>query len=324
MAGEAGESFILWLRRRVGKRRIFMIGTLAAIHDAAGRVLLMQRADNGEWDFPGGAMELGETLSEALTREVAEETGLLVKPIRLVGVYTSARDHNYTYPNGDQVQGWGAFFECCVVGGSLRTRDGEALDLAFVAPDQLRFDFAVLRRMKADLLARREEATFDPPALLDAPTTEYYSFLRRHVGPAPILVPGAAACIRDEKGRILLQRRHDNQLWGLPGGGQNLGESAAQAMMREVYEETGLQVEPSRLIGVYSDPSFGKTYPNGDQTQPVVALFEAHAVGGELSPHSPETLDLGYFAPEDLPPMQFCCRVKASDARAERRAAFFR
>jgi 8-oxo-dGTP pyrophosphatase MutT (NUDIX family) len=324
MAGASDGSFIFWLRRHIGKRRIFMIGSVAAIRDEAGRVLLMQRADNGEWDFPGGAMELGETLTEALVREVAEETGLVVEPVRLVGVYTSADDNNYTYPNGDEVQGWGAFFECRVVGGSLRARDGEALDLAFVPPDQVCFAYPVLRRMKADLTARRVEAAFDPPALQDGATTEYWSLLRQHVGTAPLLMPGAAAYIRDERGRILLQRRHDSQLWGLPGGGQNLGESAAQAVMREVHEETGLQVEPSRLIGVYSDPVFGKTFPNGDQIQPVVALFAAEVVGGELSSDSPETLELGYFSPDDLPAMQFCCRVKVADALAERQAAFFR
>jgi 8-oxo-dGTP pyrophosphatase MutT (NUDIX family) len=324
MPGKSGQSFVFWLRRYVGQRRIFMIGTVAAIQDGSGRVLLMQRADNGEWDFPGGAMELGETLTESLTREVAEETGLLVEPVRLVGIYTSAGDHNYTYPNGDQVQGWGAFFECRVVGGSLRARDGEALELAFFPPDQPRLDSAVLRRMKADFLAGQEEATFDPPELLDGTTAEYCSLLRQHVGTAPILVPGASACIRDERGFILLQRRQDNQLWGLPGGGQNLGESAAQAAVREVHEETGLQVEPLRLIGVYSNPAFGKTYPNGDRIQPVVALFGAQVVGGDLSSHSPETLELGYFSPDDLPPLQFCCRVKVADALAERRVAFFR
>jgi 8-oxo-dGTP pyrophosphatase MutT (NUDIX family) len=324
MTDNPGESFIFWLRRYVGKRRIFMIGSVAAIRDAEGRVLLMQRADSGEWDFPGGAVELGETLTDALVREVGEETGLLVEPVRLVGVYTSAGDQNHTYPNGDEIQGWGAFFECRVVGGSLKARDGEALDLAFVPPEQVSFEYPVLRRMKADLLAGREDAAFDLPAELDGTTTEYCSFLRQHVGASAILVPGASACIRDEQGRILLQRRHDNRLWGLPGGGQNLGESAAQAMMREVYEETGLEVEPLRLIGIYSDPAFGKTYPNGDQIQPIVTLFEARVVGGDLSPHSPETLELGYFWPDDLPRMQFCCRVKAADALTERRAAFFR
>ena len=324
------ESFILWLRRYVGKRRILMIGSLAAIRDDAGdaqtpgRVLMLRRADNGEWDFPGGAMELGETLAETVVREVAEETGLLVEPARLVGLYTSPEDHNYTYPNGDQVQGWGAFFECRVVGGSLRAQDGEALDLAFVPPDQIHLDFPALNRMKADLLAGREEATFDPPTPAGPPTMEYIPWFRQRVGHAPILTPAAGACIRDEQGHVLLQRRSDSGLWGFPGGGQNLGESAAQAMVREVYEETGLRVEPTRLIGVYSDPAFGKTYANDDQVQPVVAFFEARIVAGELRTDSPETLDLAYFSPGDLPPMVYCCQVKAHDAFVRQRSAFFR
>lgn len=324
MAGSPEESYIFWLRRHIGKRRIFHIGSIAAIRDEAGRILAMHRADNGEWDFPGGAMELGETLAQALIREVAEETGLIVKPARLVGLYTSPQDHNYTYPNGDRVQGWGAFFECRVVGGSLQARDGEALALKYVPPSQLHFDFSVLNRMKADLLAAREEATFDPPTLTDKPTSEYYAMLRPHVGHAPLLLSGTAAFIRDEQGRVLLQRRTDNHLWGLPGGGQNLGESVTQAMIREVHEETGLQVEPVRLIGVYSDPAFGKTYPNGDQVQAVVASFEARITGGALSPQSPETLDLAYFPPDALPPMQDCCQVKARDAFSGQQTAFFR
>jgi ADP-ribose pyrophosphatase YjhB (NUDIX family) len=316
--------YISWLRRFVGKRRIFMIGATAAIRDDAGRVLVMRRADNGEWDLPGGAMELGETLVEALVREVAEETGLLVEPTRLVGLYTSPQEHSYTYPNGDQVQGWGAFFECRVAGGSLRARDGEALELAFVPPEHLHFDFPVLKRMKADLLAGREEAAFDPLSPVPGETAEYFTLLRPFVGHAPILLPGTAACIRDDRGRILLERRSDCELWGFPGGGQNLGESATQAIVREVYEETGLHVEPVRLIGAYGDPAFGRTLPNGDQVQPVVAFFEARAVGGDLHADLTETLELAYFPPDRLPPMLYCCQVKAHDALAGQRAAFFR
>ena len=57
----------------------------------------MRRADTGDWDFPGGAMNLGESLTEALLREVAEETGLRVEPIRLVGLYT-APEYSRTTP----------------------------------------------------------------------------------------------------------------------------------------------------------------------------------------------------------------------------------
>jgi 8-oxo-dGTP pyrophosphatase MutT (NUDIX family) len=318
------ESYIFWLRRYVGRRRVFHIGSIAAVRDEQGRVLVMRRSDNGEWDFPGGAMNLGETLTEALVREVREETGLHVAPTKLVGLYTAPETQNYTYPNGDQIQGWGVFFECCVVGGSLRAEDGEALDLAFVPPEELAFDFPVLNQMKNDLLAGREGACFDPPGPPAGPTVEYYTLLRPYIGHEPLLLPGTAACIRDEQGRVLLQKRSDCGLWGFPGGGQNLGESATQAMVREVREETGLQVEPVRLIGAYGDPTFGRAYANGDYVQPIVAFFEAKTVSGELRADSPETLDLAYFSPGELPPMIACCRVKARDAFTEQCAAVFR
>lgn len=324
MPNHPSESYISWLRRFVGKRRIFHIGSLAAVRDEMDRVLVMRRSDNGEWDFPGGAMELGETLTDALRREVAEETGLDVEPTWLIGLYTSPQDHNHTYPNGDQVQGWGAFFECRVVGGSLQARDGEALDLAFVPPNDLAFNFDVLNRMKTDLPIQNGEATFDPPASPSGPTAEYYTLLREFVGHASLLQPGTAAFIPNEQGHVLLQRRSDNGLWCLPGGGQNLGESVTWAMMREVHEETGLRVEPVRLVGVYSNPAFGKTYNNGDYVQPIVACFQARVVGGELRTDSPETLELAYFAPGALPPMIDCCRIKTKDAFVGQRIAFFR
>ncbi len=323
------ESFILWLRRYVGKRRLFMIGSVAAIRDEAGRILAMRRADNDTWCFPGGAMELGETLVEGLIREVGEETGLQIEPRRIVGLYTSPGIQTYTYPNGDQIQSWSALFECRIVGGQLGALDGEAVELGFFPPEQVPFSFPVFEQMTADLLTGREEAAFDAPlpgrpSPASPETEDYYQYLRRYVGHALILAPAASACIRDRQGRVLLQRRDDNGLWGFPGGGQNLGESAPQAMVREVREETGLRVEPLRLIGLYSDPAFAKTYANGDQIQPTVAFFEARTTGGRLSVRSPETLELAYFALDDLPPMQDCCQVKARDARAARRAAFCR
>ncbi|MGC9334744.1 MAG: NUDIX domain-containing protein, partial [Anaerolineae bacterium] len=115
------------------------------------------------------------------------------------------------------------------------------------------------------------------------------------MGHAPLLLPGTAAYIRDKQGHILLQKRSDCGLWGFPGGGQNLGESATQAVVREVYEETGLHVEPTRLIGAYGDPSFARTFANRDAVQPVVAFFEARVVGGTLRVNSPETLEVTYF-----------------------------
>jgi ADP-ribose pyrophosphatase YjhB (NUDIX family) len=318
------ESYIFWLRRHVGQRRVFHIGSIAAVRDKEGRLLVMKRSDTGTWAFPGGAMNLDETLTETLVREVREETGLRVEPTRLVGIYTEPRFQEYTYPNGDQIQGWDALFECCIVGGTLQALDGEALDLGFVSPQDLAFDFPVLNLMKDDLLAGQERARFDPPGPPSEASEDYYAILRPHIGHAPLLLPGTAACIRNQRGQILLQRRSDCGLWGFPGGGQNLGESATQAVVREVYEETGLQVEPVQLIGTYGDPSFARTFANGDRVQPVVAFFSARAVGGQLRVHSAETLELAYFPPDNLPSMLHCCQEKSRDALAAEEAAFFR
>ena len=96
--------------------------------------------------------------------------------------------------------------------------------------------------------------------------SDYFVRLRSCIGHDPLLHPAAAACIRDEQGRILLVRRSDGiNLWSFPGGAMELGERADEAVIREVREETGLEVEPVALIGVYSSPDYAITYPNGDQ-----------------------------------------------------------
>lgn len=132
--------------------------------------------------------------------------------------------------------------------------------------------------------------------------SEYLQQLRRCVGKDTLLVPAAAGCIRDEEGRILLVRRSDEDgLWGFPGGAMEPGESAGQAMVREVSEETGLEVEPVALIGVYSSPDFAFSFPNGDRVQAVSSFFECRVVGGSLRPDMEETLELRFFGPDERP-----------------------
>ncbi|MDY6876751.1 MAG: NUDIX domain-containing protein [Chloroflexota bacterium] len=156
--------------------------------------------------------------------------------------------------------------------------------------------------------------------------TGYLARLRECVGHDLLLAPAAAGCIRDEEGRILLLRRSDgDNLWGLPGGGIELGEQAAAAVVREVREEIGLEVEPVALIGVYSNPEHIITYPNGDQVQPVIIFFECRVVGGELRPDMEEILEGRYFGPDDeLPPLLPCCAAKARDAFVFQGQSFFR
>jgi mutator protein MutT len=154
----------------------------------------------------------------------------------------------------------------------------------------------------------------------------YMAKLRECVGHDLLLVPVTGACIRDEEGRILLLRRSDGEnLWGFPGGAIEPDERAADAVVREVREEIGLEVEPVELIGVYSAPEFAFAYPNGDRVQPVLVFFECRVIGGDLRPDQEEILDARYFGPDDvLPPMRPCCVAKARDAFAYRGRAFFR
>lgn len=106
---------------------------------------------------------------------------------------------------------------------------------------------------------------------------------------------GCTAVIFDEgREKVLLTRRADNGLWCLPGGALDPGESAAEACVREVEEETGLQVRVKRLVGVYSDPNQLVVYPDGNKVQVVALNFEVELLGGELGLSS-ETTDAGYF-----------------------------
>jgi ADP-ribose pyrophosphatase YjhB (NUDIX family) len=110
---------------------------------------------------------------------------------------------------------------------------------------------------------------------------------------------------------------------GFPSGAMEPGERITDTVVREVREETGLEVEPTMLIGVYSAPEYTFVYPNGDQVQPVT-IFECRIVGGKLSPDMQESLAACYFSNDELPPMRPCCVAKAGDAFAFQGQAFFR
>jgi ADP-ribose pyrophosphatase YjhB (NUDIX family) len=81
------------------------------------------------------------------------------------------------------------------------------------------------------------------------------------------LVPAASAVVVDDAGRLILQRRSDNDLWALPGGAMEIGESVAGTVVREVREETGLDVRPEYVIGVYTDPDHVFAYDDGEVRQ---------------------------------------------------------
>lgn len=158
------------------------------------------------------------------------------------------------------------------------------------------------------------------------PIPPYVAHLRTFVGHATLLLPAAVAIIRDEKGHVLLIRRGDGRGWSLPGGVMEPGEGIVDCLVREVWEETGLEVEPMRLVGIYSDPAdLLVTYPNGDRVHIVSASVECRVVGGQLRPDGEESLEVVYFAPDALPDGVVCDHgIRIQDALLGRETAFLR
>ena len=113
-----------------------VVAASAVVTDDAGRVLLLRRADSGNWALPGGTMELGESLPECAVREVREETGLTVGITGLVGIYTDPR-HVIAYSDGEVRQQFNVCFTAKVTSGEL-AESSESTALEFVSPS--RFD----------------------------------------------------------------------------------------------------------------------------------------------------------------------------------------
>jgi mutator protein MutT len=143
--------------------------------------------------------------------------------------------------------------------------------------------------------------------------------------PSSHRVASAAAAVFDEQKRILLHRRTDNGKWSLPGGMIEIGETAEQAVVREVREETGYEVRVTRLIGIYSDPAHTSvTYPEGNTVHYINLLFECEVLSGAPQLNE-ESSAIEWFSPEDLPhPFVSNHFPRVSDALAGQVAAFYR
>ena len=108
-------------------------------------------------------------------------------------------------------------------------------------------------------------------------------------------VPTASVVMFDERGRVLLVRQAEGALWTTPGGMIEPHELPADAAVRETWEETGMFVELTHVIGVFGGPVCGVTYGNGDALSWVATLFGAKPLTGTPRPDGEETLEVRYF-----------------------------
>lgn len=130
------ESYVGQLRALAGDRTLMFVGARAVLRDQRGRVLLIERSDNGHWSMPAGAMELGESISDCAVREVREETGLRALRVSAFALYTGP-DRTHTNMYGHTYQVFTTAFRVDEWDGQLLRVTDETTDAGFFAPDAL-------------------------------------------------------------------------------------------------------------------------------------------------------------------------------------------
>lgn len=113
------------------------------------------------------------------------------------------------------------------------------------------------------------------------------------------IAPGGSALVVDERGRVLMQRRADSGNWSLPGGIMEIGETMQQCVIREVKEETGLDIEITGLLGIYTDPQHVIAYADGEVRQEFNITYRGRVVGGAITV-SHESTEVRFVDPADF------------------------
>lgn len=128
---------------------------------------------------------------------------------------------------------------------------------------------------------------------------DYIHDLRRLTGPRKLILNAADALIMRE-GKILFQRRADNGKWGLIGGLLELNETYEEAAIREIREETGLEVKLESFLGIFHNHDM--VWPNGDRAHVISACYTASIVKGEPRIDE-ESFELRFFGKDEIPPL---------------------
>lgn len=124
---------------------------------------------------------------------------------------------------------------------------------------------------------------------------EFIKSLRKKIGTDLLQVPTATAMAYDDQGRLLLVQDIASGLWGAPSGIVDPHELPSDTAVREVWEEAGVFVELTHLLGVFAGKHFSGVYPNGDQLSVVATVFAAKPISGIPRPDHEETSDARFF-----------------------------
>lgn len=132
-------------------------------------------------------------------------------------------------------------------------------------------------------------------------TPDFIRTIRATAGNQLLLLPGVTAIVFDDEGRVLLGRRADTGKWSVVGGISEPGEEPALTAEREVLEETGVRCVAERLV--LAQALQPVQYANGDRCQYLDITFRCRATGGEARVNDDESLEVGWFSLDGLPPL---------------------
>ncbi|MEU4561302.1 NUDIX domain-containing protein [Actinoplanes sp. NPDC023936] len=152
-------------------------------------------------------------------------------------------------------------------------------------------------------------------------TPEFILELRKYIGHAPLPLPSVTAVVFDGDGRVLLNQRSDDRRWSLLSGVLDPGEQPAAGAVREVWEETAVDIVVERIVGVEALPL--RTIPNGDQVYWYETVLACRAVGGEARVNDDESIDVAWFEPGAVPALDERQTRYLRQARDTAAPAFF-
>jgi len=193
--------------------------------------LTQLRRDNGCWGYPGGCVELGETVEDTAKRELYEETGLTANTLELLGVF-SGSELFYTYPNGNKVANNDMVYLCDDFTGEIITETNETTDLRWFEIDSL-------------------PENISPP--VQKPLAQCINILKKRTSaPNSVVTRITAGAFLSCGNKVLLMKRglHKEMaagMWASIGGHMDLTDinnprtiDLSETCYREVYEETGI------------------------------------------------------------------------------------